>query len=121
MGVIVKNSTAYVCNAAWIVELTRMATILSSNFPEDHQAGNFNQFLQYLVDEAVIEEGYYRGIPMLRIDENDKARPNLNPEDPARDLAPEVVETLAALGNSIAKLIQPYLLDANIENRQGNI
>ena len=121
MGVIVRNSTAYVCNAAWIVELTRMATILSSNFSEDHQAGNFNQFLQYIVDEAVIEEGYYRGIPMLRIDENGKARPNLNPEDPAQDLAPEVVETLTALGNSIAKLIQPYLPDTNNADRQGNI
>lgn len=117
MGVIVRNSTAYVCNAAWIVELTRMATILSSSFPEDHQAGNFNQFLQYIVDEAVIEEGYYRGLPMLRIDENGKARPNLNPED----LAPEVVETLTALGTSIAKLIQPYLPDTNNANRQGNI
>ena len=90
----------YVCNATWIAELTRIATILSSSFPEDFQAGNFNQFLQYIADEAVD-----RGEGILTIDENGTARPNLNLDG----LIPGVAESLTALGNTIAQLVQPYL------------
>ena len=96
------NSIAYVCNAAWIVELARMASVLSSSFPEDYQAGSFNQFLQYIADEAV---GKYASEGILTIDETGTAQPNLNGEG----LSPEVAETLTALGNSIAQLVQPYL------------
>ena len=112
MATLFRNSAEYVCNAAWITELTKMATILASNFPEDYQAGNFNKLTQYIVFEAVIEEGVSRGFRMLRVDENGKARPNLNP----KDLAPEVAEALTALGTSIAKLIQPYLPTPNTPN-----
>ena len=94
------NSITYVCNAAWIAELARMASALSSSFPEDYQAGNFNQFLQHIADEAVDT-----GEGIITIDESGTARPNLNQED----LSPEVAETLTALGNSIAQLVQPYL------------
>ena len=90
----------YVCDATWIAELARMATILSSSFPEDYQAGNFNQFLQYIADEAVD-----RGEGILTIDENGTARPNLNLDG----LIPRVAESLTALGTSIAQLVQPYL------------
>ena len=90
----------YVCNATWIAELTRMATIMFSSFPEDYQAGDFNQFLQYIADEAVD-----RGEGILTIDENGVARPNLNLDG----LIPEAAESLTALGNSMAQLVQPYL------------
>ena len=90
----------YVCNATWIAELTRMATILSSSFPEDFQAGNFNQFLQYIADEAVD-----RGEGILTIDKNGTARPNLNLDG----LIPGVAERLTPLGNIITQLVQPYL------------
>ena len=91
-------SITHVCDAAWIAELIKMATILSSSFPEDYQAGSFNQFLQYIADEAVD-----RGEGILAIDENGTARPNLD------GLIPGVAERLTPLGNSIAQLIQPYL------------
>lgn len=110
----VHRSAEYVCTAAWIAELARMATVLSSSFPQDYQAGQFSQFSRYITEEAI-------GGSILSIDEAGKARPNLNPEDPAQDLAPEVVETLAALATSIAKLIQPYLPATSTANRQGNI
>ena len=88
----------YVCNATWIAELTRMATILSSSFPEDFHAGNFNQFLRYIADEAVD-----RGEGILTIDENGTARPNLD------GIIPGVAERLTPLGNIITQLVQPYL------------
>ena len=90
----------YVCTAAWLIELARMASVLLSSFPEDYQAGSFNQFLQYIADEAVD-----RGEGILAIDEDGTARPNLNQEG----LSLEVAETLTALGNSVVQLIQPYL------------
>ena len=96
----VYRSSEYVCTAAWIAELARMASVLLSSFPEDYQEGNFNQFLQYIADEAVDN-----GEGILAIDEDGTARPNLNREG----LSPEVAESLPALGNSIAQLIQPYL------------
>ena len=96
----VYSSSEYVCNAAWIAELARMASALSSSFSEEYQAGNFNQFLQHIADEAVDT-----GEGIITIDESGTARPNLNQED----LSPEVAETLTALGNSIAQLVQPYL------------
>ena len=96
----VYRSSEYVCTAAWIAELARMASALLSSFPEDYQAGSFNQFLQYITDEAVDRD---EGI--LAIDESGKAQPNLNREG----LSTEVAESLTALGNSIAQLVQPYL------------
>ena len=96
----VYRSSEYVCTAAWIAELARMASALLASFPEDYQAGSFNQFLQYITDEAV--DG---GEGILTIDEGGTARPNLNREG----LSPEVAESLTALGNSIAQLTQPYL------------
>ena len=96
----VYRSSEYVCNAAWIAELARMASALSSSFSEEYQAGNFNQFLQHIADEAVDT-----GEGILTIDEGGTAQPSLNREG----LSPEVAETLTALGNSIAQLVQPYL------------
>ena len=96
----VYRSSEYVCTAAWIAELARMASALLASFPEDYQAGSFNQFLQYITDEAV--DG---GEGIIAIDENGTARPNLNREG----LSPEVAESLTALGTSIAQLVQPYL------------
>ena len=96
----VYRSSEYVCKAAWIAELARMASALLTSFSEDYQAGSFNQFLQYIADEAVD-----RGEGILTIDENGAARPNLNREG----LSPEVAESLIALGSSIAQLVQPYL------------
>ena len=96
----VYRSSEYVCTAAWIAELARMASALSSSFSEDYQAGNFNQFLQYIAYEAVDS-----GEGILTIDESGAARPNLNREG----LSTEVAESLTALGNSIAQLVQPYL------------
>ena len=49
----VYRSSEYVCTAAWIAELARMASALLSSFPEDYQAGSFDKFLQYIADEAV--------------------------------------------------------------------
>ena len=103
----------YVCNAAWIAELARIALLLLSSFPEDFQAGRFNQFLQYIADEAV---GKYASEGILTIDENGTAQPNINRED----LGPEVAESLTALGTSIAQLVQPYLNLPNA-NKQINI
>ena len=94
------RSSEYVCNAAWIAELARMASVLLSSFPEDYQIGNFYQFLRYITAETV-----ERDESILTIDENGTARPNLNREG----LSPEAAESLTALGNSIAQLIQPYL------------
>ena len=96
------NSITYICNAAWIAELARMASVLSTSFPENYQAGSFNQFLQYIADEAVRE---YELGGILVIDEDGTARPNLNEED----LSQEVAESLTSLGNSLAQIIQPYL------------
>ena len=93
-------SSTYVCKAAWIAELARMASALLSSFPEDYQAGSFNQFLQYMADEAVDGDE-----SILAIDENGKAQPNFNRDG----LSPEVAESLTALGNSFAQLVQPYL------------
>ena len=90
----------YVCDAAWIAELTRMITILASSFPQDYQAGNFNKLTQYIADEA-----FNGGEGIITFDENGKARPNLNPEN----LNPEAAAALTALANSIAQLFQPYL------------
>ena len=94
--------TEYVCKAAWIAELARMASVLLPSFSEDYQAGSFNQFLQYMADEAV---GKYTSEGILTIDENGAARPNLNREG----LSTEAAESLTVLGNSIAQLVQPYL------------
>ena len=77
-----------------------MASALLSSFLEDYQVGSFNQFLQYMADEAV--DG---GEGIIEIDENGKAQPNLNRDG----LSTEVAESLTALGNSIAQLVQPYL------------
>ena len=96
----VYRSSEYVCTAAWIAELARMASALSSSFPEDYQAGNFYQFFRYITAETV-----ERDESILTIDENGVARPNLNREG----LSPEVAESLTALGTSIAQLVQPYL------------
>ena len=94
----------YVCDAAWIAELTRMTTILASSFRQDHQAGNFNKLTQYIADEA-----FDTGEGIITFDENGKPRPNLNPEN----LNPETAEALTALGTSIAQLFQPYLPTPN--------
>ena len=107
----VYRSSEYVCTAAWIAELVRMASALLSSFPEDYQTGSFNQFLQYIADEAVDS-----GEGILAIGENGIARPNLNQEG----LSQEVVGSLTALGNSIAQLIQPYL-NLPAANSQMNI
>ena len=96
----VYRSSEYVCTAAWIAELARMASALLSSFPEDYQIGNFYQFLRYITAETV-----ERGEGILTIDENGTAQPNLNREG----LSPEAAESLTALGNSIAQLVQPYL------------
>ena len=96
----VYRSSEYVCTAAWIAELARMASALLSSFPEDYQAGNFYQFLRYITGEAVD-----RDESILRIDENGKTQPNLN----LGDESPEVAESLTALGTSIAQFIEPYL------------
>ena len=96
------NSITYVCTAAWITELARMASVLSSSFPEDYQAGSFNRFMEYVTVQAV-GDTFVEGI--LAIDENGTARPNLNREG----LSSEVAESLTALGMSIAQLVQPYL------------
>ena len=107
----VYRSSQYVCTATWIAELARMASALLSSFPEDYQAGRFYQFLRYITAEAVDgDEG------ILAIDESGTARPNLNREG----LSPEVAESLTALGNSIAQLVQPYLNLATT-NTQVNI
>ena len=103
------NSITYICNAAWIAELARMASVLSTSFPKNYQAGSFNQFLQYIADEAVD-----RGEGIIAIDENGTARPNLNREG----LSSEVTENLTALGMSIVQLVQPYLAAANNQTRQ---
>ena len=97
-------SSRFVCTTAWLAELARMASVLSSSFPEDYKTGNFTHFSQYIVDQAT-KEPYYYGELVLRIDENGKAQPNLNLEGER----PEVAESLTALGNSIAQLVQPYL------------
>ena len=96
----VYRSSEYVCTAAWIAELARMASALLPSFPEDYQAGSFNQFLQYMADEAA--DG---GEGILTIDEGGAARPNLNRDG----ISLEVAEALTALGNSIAQLVQLYL------------
>ena len=96
----VYRSSEYVCKAAWIAELVRMASALLSSFPEDYQAGNFYQFLRYITAETVERDESF-----LKIDEDGVARPNLNREG----LSSEVAESLTALGNSIAQLVQPYL------------
>ena len=92
----------YVCTAAWITELARMASVLSSSFPEDYQAGSFNRFMEYVTVQAV-GDTFVEGI--LAIDENGVAHPNLNRDG----LSTEVAESLTALGTSIAQLVQPYL------------
>lgn len=92
----------YVCGAAWIAELARMASVLLSSFPEDYQAGNFSRFLEFVTAYAVGED-LLEGI--LTIDENGKAQPNLNQEG----LTSEITEALLALGTNIAQLVQPYL------------
>ena len=106
----VYRSSEYVCTAAWIAELARMASALLTSFPEDYQAGSFNQFLQYIASEAVDS-----GESILAINENGKAQPNLNQEG----LTSKITEALLALGNSIAQLIQPYL-SLPTTNPQGN-
>lgn len=105
----VYRSSEYVCTAAWIAELARMASALLTSFPEDYQAGNFNQFLRYIADEAVDS-----GEGILAIDESGAARTNLNREG----LSTEVAEHLTAIGMSIAQLVQPYLAAANNQTRQ---
>ena len=95
----------YVCTAAWIAELARMASALLSSFPEDYQIGSFYQFLRYITAEAV-----ERNKSILTIDEGGTARPNLNRDGlSSEDGTPEITEALLALGNSIAQLVQPYL------------
>ena len=101
------RSKAYICRAASIAELIRMASVLSSSFPKDHLDGNFNQLYGYIADEAA-------GI--LPIDETGKAHPNLNPEY----FRSEAMEALMSLATSIAQLAQPYLrLPAT--NQQSNV
>ena len=105
----VYRSSEYVCTAAWIAELARMASALLTSFSEDYQAGSFYQFLRYITGEAV-----ERNESILAIDENGTARPNLNREG----LSSEVTENLTALGMSIVQLVQPYLAAANNQTRQ---
>ena len=105
----VYRSSEYVCTAAWIAELARMASALLTSFSEDYQAGSFYQFLRYITGEAV-----ERNESILAIDENGTARPNLNREG----LSSEVTENLTALGMSIEQLVQPYLAAANNQTRQ---
>lgn len=98
----VYRSSEYVCTAAWIAELTRMASVLSSSFPRDYRTRRFIYFSRYIADEAA-----NGGI--LNIDEAGKAHPNLNPTG----LAPEAAEALTALATSLAQHIQPYLPTPN--------
>lgn len=98
----VYRSSEYVCTAAWIAELSRMASVLSSSFPQDYQTRRFIYFSRYIADEA--SNG---GI--LSINENGEARPNPNFED----LNPEAAEALTALATSLAQHIQPYLPTPN--------
>ena len=100
----VYRSAEYVCAAAWIAELARMASALASSFPQDYRTRRFNSFSRYIAGEAASG-----GI--LSIDEAGKARPNPNLED----FSPETAEALTALGTSIAKLIQPYLPTPNTQ------
>ena len=94
-----------VCGSVWIAELGRMASVLSSNFPDDYQAGNFNQFLEYFAFHVCCYT-----TSAFDIDENGKVHPKMSEIDHLSKYgSPVVNEIMPPLLTSVATYIQIYL------------
>ena len=101
----------YVCTTVWVAELGRMASVLLSNFPDDYQAGNFNQFIGYISWQVCCRPSAAINIfdGVFSIDENGNAHPKMSILDKLSDGSPILNEIIPPLITSVAQYIQPYL------------
>lgn len=108
----------YVCSTVWIAELGRIASVLSANFPDDYQAGNFNRFIRYIARQACyvsLSAVNIYGGGIFSIDENGKARPKRSILDKLSNRSSILNEIIPPLITSVAQYVQPYLQSPDTE------